>query len=74
MTKLREALLPKKWFRFLYLDERDQAVSDIEKGLRAAVDAMEEVYMEIYHDGSAIDEGVKFACVTAGVTAMMEGS
>ena len=26
MNELREALLPKKWFRFLYLDERDQAV------------------------------------------------
>ena len=50
----------------------EQLAPIIERALRVVADEMEATYMEIYHEGSKLDEGVKAACVTAGVAAMVE--
>lgn len=45
---------------------------EVEAALQEVADAVEDVYKEIYHEGSALDEGIKQACVTAGIVKLIK--
>ncbi len=55
-------------------DDAELLAPVFERALQVVADAVEDVYKDIYHEGSAMDEGIKAACVTAGIKAMVEGS
>ncbi len=50
----------------------NQLAPKIETALQAVADAVEDVYKEIYHEGSALDEGIKSACVATGIEKLSE--
>ena len=64
---LRNALKGSYWPFAVDSGLIEQLAPKIEAALVAVADSVEEVYKDIYHEGSALDEGIKYACVLDGV-------